>query len=389
MLVLLILLSAVGALVATWALTGGFTAGSGNPLLSVAVAFAVALLWALGYSSFERNYLAARFARVRRRLALWGATMGTGEALLIRLWMDVEERNLPNVERAIADARRLGLDQFARAWASGHMARLNGDTEAALDYFIGGARSTEGLDRAELYCESALLLLQQASLGDEAAMTSGVRRAVEYIGHVDDLLDESPLGAGGCERLEYLALFHRALRGMVYARQARWGDAEARLQEVAHRVKRQHSLRARRLGQLARIERLFVIRAVHGVGAFDGELAHLLADVALPSLRARLSEIHAARQAEIDAQNRPIPTPVAVQTPDEPAPAEPDPEPPIATLEEHGIALLDMGPVQAKKSRPTPLPAPPTPPPLGTPADQIALEFPSPADAAGEMAGNA
>lgn len=268
--------------------------------MSVSVAFAVTLLWARDYISLERNYLLGRFSRVRRKLALWGGSMGAGETLLARLWMDIEERDFDAVERSIAAAGRFGLDLFARAWACGHMARMDRDYDGALDYFVSGARATEGLDRAELYLEAALLLLQRLTVEGGDAFSPNFQRAAEYIGQVDVLLDESPLGVGGRERLDYLAQFHRLLRGLLCMGQKRWDDAEARIEEVMRRVKMLHSLRSRRLGQLARIERLPAILARRGGMAFDGELHVLTKGVVLPSLRIRLDELYMMRQRELD-----------------------------------------------------------------------------------------
>jgi hypothetical protein len=209
------------------------------------------------------------------------------------------------VDRAIGTSASLGLDTFVRAWSAGHTARLDQNATKALLYFQAGASKTHGLDRTELLCEAATLLLHQATavgLPDETR-TASARTVVGYLNEVDALLRAHPTGQQR-QRAEYLTLYLRGLRGLVYIAQGRHEDARARLAEVIERAGDRSSLRARRLAHALRIEELRNVAVLDGATTFAAEVARVQSVTALPGLRLRLVEIADAERGRQDAVRR-------------------------------------------------------------------------------------
>lgn len=287
----IILLSSLVGFALTWYLTGGLNATAGNPVAAVLVAIAIALLWSRGFMALERAYLIGRFDRVRRKLLLWGASLGVEEVALLRLFMAVEGREQEEIERCLATARPLGLPIFTKAWVYGATARLQGDPDKAVAAFVAGAEAAKGIDRAELLCEAGVALLQGRTGLPIDIRYDDLQRAINYANEVGQILGSTKPTREEANRFRYVSVHHRMLRAMIYLAQGRTADARKRLSDAASAARLLPSLRARRLAVLCRIEALPTLRAVEGEDAYQKEIASIRKATTLPLLRLRLSEI--------------------------------------------------------------------------------------------------
>lgn len=299
----LILGTALLGVVATWLLTGGIE-GGGNPVASVLVGFAVALLWARGFSQLEKRYLQGEFDRVLRWLPLWKDSLGELETFLLKAWIMIESRREDELEGLIQQGRARGMGEFLEHWARGHQGRLDQSAEEGLKAFREGIESdTFGMDRVELQCEAAKLLLEVGPHTEaEAVGEEWLAGAINLSNKAGSLLREIETNSDGKSRYGYLSLFHRGLRGLIYMRQRRWAQANRIFEEVIGQASNRSSLRSRRLARYLEINQLRVLYASHGMGRFSKERERL-AETGLPELKLRLSEVEQeVREAEEAAE---------------------------------------------------------------------------------------
>lgn len=292
LLLILVLISSLGGAVLAWFLASWWLPEPDwVPLVSGLVALAIALAWANGFQALERAYLAARFAPVRRWIGLWASSMGTVETVLTRLHMEVEAEDAVAFEEAMAAAPEVGVQDFARYWAEGKRLRMNGAHAQAVRAFESGMERLEGLDRAELALESAVLLIQFRG-GHQASQ----QRAVRYLNEAGAIVRDVGANFANRGRVRYLELLGRLARAMLYARQGRVQDSAERFDEVERRASLQHSLRGRRLTHASRVERLALYFPPGGKGAFEERFQEVELAVSLPELRLRLKEIRRERE---------------------------------------------------------------------------------------------
>lgn len=319
LLLFLIIVTSLTGFVVTWLAAGGLATDGGNPVLAALVAFLIALLWAWGHQRLEEDYLNARFDRVRRWLALWGSSMGAMESVMLRLWLAVEGRDDAELKRGLAGFEERSTQVFAKAWALGHRARLDGKAEKALGYYEAGAQATGGVDRAELLSEAALLDLQIASIAPGTAARGRRRDALDRglvrSEEADGLLRTSDMGLGGRKRLQYVAALRGLVRALLYMLQGRPPEALTRLLEIEQRTRYMHSMRARRLRHAAAIERIGVLRVLGRSEEATLLMNQLRSEIKLPELRQRLGEIAAAvrrdEREESEVMDRPEHVPSA------------------------------------------------------------------------------
>lgn len=277
---------------ATWFFTGGLE-GGGNPVASVLVGFAIALIWARGFMQLEKRYLRGEFDRVLRWLPLWEDSVGATEAFLLRVWIMIETRRNSELESLIQEGSDKGMGTFLNHWAQGHRARLDQAPDEALQTLHKGIEEdTFGMDRAELQCEAAKILLEASPHQEEAETLEEdwLEAATALSNEAGSLLRTIEPNSDSKSRYSYLSLFHRGLRGLIYMRQRRWAQANRVFEEVIGQASNQSSLRGRRLARHLEINRLRVLYQSHGIGRFSQE-REKLTDTGLPELKLRLSEI--------------------------------------------------------------------------------------------------
>lgn len=302
---LVILLTSLLGFAVVWFSTGGATPDGGNAIASVLSAIGVALLWSRGFLSLERAYLTANFAKVRRKLLLWGTSLGAEETAILRLSMAIEAREKEETERALADARVLGIERFAAAWAAGLQARLKDDPRRALKTFVKGANNATGLDRAELFAEAGVLALQMTTERPLDARMAELQRAIEYANEIDRILGSGPEHPERKRRFQYVELLHRTLRALINLAQGRHEQALGQLRDVQRRTRYAPALRAKRLHVLAGIESLAAVYELEGKEAFDRAAVAARKEATLPLVRLRVRELenqiarlHARRTSE-------------------------------------------------------------------------------------------
>lgn len=303
-LLLIILLTSFGGFALTLYLTSGFEPATGNPVAAVLVAIAIALFWSRGFMTLERDYLTGKFHKVKRKLLLWGTSLGVEEVALVRLFMAVEGKEQDEIQRCLDNARSLGLLEFVRAWTYGAGLRLQGESSKAVAAFANGAETVQGLDRVELLCEAGIALLQTRGESLLTARNGDLERAISFSNEADQILRELRVGREQMNRYRYAVLLQQTLRAMIYFAQGRTEEAHRRFNKVVSSARLLSSLRARRLAILCRIEDLPAVLQIKGEGVYRKEREAIRKASNLSLLRLRLSEVE-ARLERIETEEGP------------------------------------------------------------------------------------